>query len=58
MRIIWTIVCILTFLPMCILEILNIPIAGIRYIFGDKRIFQRTPLRAWKDIWKSRDYVE
>lgn len=55
MKTIWTIGCIITFLPICILEVLNIPIAGVRYLFGNKTIFQRTPLKAWNSIWNSRN---
>lgn len=55
MKTIWTIGCIITFLPICILEVLNIPIAGVRYLFGNKTIFQKTPLKAWKSIWNSRN---
>ena len=55
MKTIWTIGCIITFLPICILEALNIPIAGVRYLFGNKTIFQRTPLKAWNSIWNSRN---
>lgn len=53
MKTVWYVGLVVTFVPIILLEIFNVPIAAVRYCFGDKRIFQRTPMHVWKDLWQS-----
>lgn len=53
MKTVWYIGLVVTFIPIILLEIFNVPIAAVRYCFGNKDIFQRTPMHVWKDLWLS-----
>lgn len=53
MKTVWYIGLVVTFIPIILLEIFNVPIAAVRYCFGNKTIFQRTPMHVWKDLWLS-----